>query len=108
MLSKASRQPGTLLFPNDPKREPRTAQVALTLPMGVKRGRGQGSFAGETRQQVVTFYRDTVQSLRPWRAAAPQLPEPPHLDEPQVAHPEPPAFSEPFVRDPGEAALPEG
>jgi hypothetical protein len=108
MLSRAAKHPDTLLFPSDPKREPRTAQVALTLPMGMKRGRGQGSCAGETRQQVVAFYRDTVQSLKPWRAAAPKLPEPPHAPEPETAQPEPPAFSEPFARDPGEAVLPEG
>jgi hypothetical protein len=85
MLSRASKHPELLLFSGDPKREPRSAQVALTQSMGSKRGRGQGSFAGETRQQVVEFYRDTVQSLKPWRAAAPKLPEPVH------AVPSPPA-----------------
>lgn len=107
MLSRAAKRPELLLFPGDPKREPRSAQIAVTLPMGSKRGRGQGSFAGETRQQVVDFYRETVQSLKPWRASAPKLPQPSPPQAPDLAQPEPPAFSEPLVRDPGDASEPE-
>jgi hypothetical protein len=107
MLSRAAKHPEVLLFPADPKREPRTAQVALTLSMGSKRGRGQGSFAGETRKQVIDFYRDTVQGLKPWRAAAPKLPEPAHDGHQTVTQPDPPAFSEPFARNPGEATQPD-
>lgn len=106
MLAKAQQQPKTLLFPDDAKREPRWAQVALTRPIGAKRGRTQGSFAGDTRQQVIDFYRETVQHLKPWRAPAPKLPETPPPPRPGVAQPEPPAFSTPFVRDPGEATQP--
>jgi hypothetical protein len=82
-------------------------QVALVRPMGNKRGRGQGSFVGDTRQQTVSFYRDTVQRLKPWRAAAPKLqPAPTAVDE-DVAQPDPPRFSEPYGRLPGEAPEPQ-
>ena len=41
--------------------------------MGQKRGRSEGSFVRETSAQTVTFYRDFVQTLRPWQAPAPKL-----------------------------------
>ena len=43
--------------------------------MGTKRGKGERSFVLETRQQAIDFYRELVQNLRPWRAAAPKLPD---------------------------------
>lgn len=41
--------------------------------MGQKRGRTEGSFVRETREQTVMFYRDLVQNLKAWQAPAPQI-----------------------------------
>ena len=41
--------------------------------MGQKRGRDEGSFVRETGVQTVAFYRDIVQNLKAWYAAAPKL-----------------------------------
>ena len=64
-----------LLYPSDPKREPRTFAVHRSRPMGHKRGRAEGSFVRETSAQAVAFYRDIVQGLKPWQPKAPQLRE---------------------------------
>jgi hypothetical protein len=60
----------------------------------------------ETRRQVIDFYRDVVQNLKPWQAKAPKLPEPPEevSDVPQA---EPPPFVAVDEREAGEATLPE-
>jgi hypothetical protein len=74
--------------------------------MGLKRGKGQGSFVGDTRKQVFDFYRDLVQDLKPWQARAPKLPQPP-ADESPLPEPEPPPFSAADHRDVGDAADPD-
>jgi hypothetical protein len=43
--------------------------------MGKKRGRGYGSFIGDTRQHGIEFYRQVVQDLKPWRPPPPKWPE---------------------------------
>ena len=48
------------LLASDPKRDPRGFTLALTRPMGTKRGRGDRSFVRETRKQAVDFYREIV------------------------------------------------
>lgn len=102
-LSEAHDNPKSLLSAVDPKREPRAFDVALTRPMGKKRGRAQGSFVGDTRQQAIDFYRDVVQDLRPWRAPAPKLPEEPE-EVSEAPQPEPPPFAAGIDdREPGEA-----
>jgi hypothetical protein len=63
----------TAYHPTDPKREPRTFVLTQTKPMGQKRGRAEGSFVRDTGSQTVTFYRDIVQNLKAWQAAAPKL-----------------------------------
>lgn len=75
LLTEAREFPHRLLSPTDAKREPRTFTIALTRPIGTKRGKGQGSFVGETRRQVLDFYRNPVQNLRAWQAKAPKLRE---------------------------------
>jgi len=77
LLSEAREYPERLLSSSDPKRPPRTFTLALSRPMGTKRGRGDASFVKETRRQSVDFYRDLVQGLSAWRPKAPQLPEEP-------------------------------
>lgn len=76
MLAEAIEYPEVLLSPTDPKRDPRTFKIAMTRKMGSKRGKEEGSFARETRQQAIDFYRDVVQDLREWQAPAPKLPHP--------------------------------
>jgi hypothetical protein len=74
LLHEAAEYPQRLLSPSDPKREPRKFTIALTRPMGLKNGKAQGSFVGETREQVVAFYGGLVQILKGWRPPAPKLP----------------------------------
>ena len=57
----------------DPKREPRTFRLALTGPMGTKRGQGRGSFVGSVLDLLDAFYESTVQTVKPWAAAPPKL-----------------------------------
>jgi hypothetical protein len=106
LLEEATEYPQRLLSTSDAKREPRTFSLAMTRPMGLKRGKGQGSFVGDARRQLFDFYRDLVQDLKPWQAKAPKLPDERAEPEP-LPQPEPPPFSAPDVRDPGEAAAPE-
>jgi len=104
LLVEALENPRQLLSALDPKHEPRTLSVALVRPMGLKRGKGQGSFVGDTRKQVVDFYRDVVQALKAWQPKAPKLPEEP-AETPPLPQPEPPPFSA-TERDFGEAVEP--
>ncbi|MBI5310429.1 MAG: stress response protein [Actinobacteria bacterium] len=75
LLVDAIENPQGLLSANDKRREPRSFELALVRKMGLKRGIDAGSFARETRRQMLIFYRDIVQDLTPWRAAAPKLSE---------------------------------
>ena len=43
--------------------------------MGQKRGKGPGSFVGDTKQQTLDFYRDILQNVRVWSPKAPKLPD---------------------------------
>ena len=102
-LTEARESPQALLLPTDPKRPPRSFRVALSRPMGSKRGKGERSFVLETRKQTIDFYRDLMQNLRPWRAAPPKLPD--EAEEPETAIPDAPAFTS-DARDPGDATAP--
>jgi hypothetical protein len=100
LLGEAREYPQRLLSPTDAKREPRSFELATTRPLGLKSGKGQRSFVRETRRQVIDFYGELVQNLKPWQARAPKLPEPP-------AHvPEPPPFAAVDERDVGDATTP--
>jgi len=100
LLSELRENPQSILAA-DPKRPPKTFRLALSGPLGTKRGKGEKSFVRETRQQTIAFYRDLVQDLRPWRASAPKLPD--EVPEaPATATQEPPPFSA-SDRDPGDA-----
>ncbi len=108
LLSQAHEDPSVLLSTKDPKREPREFTLALSRPLGKKRGRGGGSFVGDTREQTIGFYRDLVQELQPWQPQAPKLPE--QEDQAEIAatpSPTPPAFaSGEEVREVGEGPAP--
>jgi hypothetical protein len=52
LLREAHDYPQRLLSPSDPRREPRSFELALT-PLGTKGGKGQGSVVRDTRRQVI-------------------------------------------------------
>ena len=72
-LGKVRDDVSHLLYPPDPKRDPREFIVTQARAMGQKRGRAEGSFVRETSAQTVAFYRDIVQDLKAWQAPAPKL-----------------------------------
>jgi hypothetical protein len=73
LLGDAREEPDRLLYPADPKREPRSFTITLGRPMGQKRGKTEGSFVRETRAQTFDFYREILQQLKPWQARPPKL-----------------------------------
>jgi hypothetical protein len=75
LLGDCRNDPGCLLLPNEPKRDPHSFVLASTRTMGRKNGRAAGSFAAETCEQTMSFYRELVQDLRPPQPKAPQLAE---------------------------------
>jgi hypothetical protein len=105
LLAEAREYPQRLLSAADAKREPRTFNVALAQPMGQKSGKARGSFVGDTRRQMIDFYGEIVQNLKPWRAKAPQLPDAPQ-EVPTTPQPEPPPFA--AAADDGSREIGEG
>jgi len=75
LLPEARDNPKLLLSRANPKREPRSFELTLSREMGKKRGRGRGSFIGDTREHGVEFYRQVVQDLKPWRARPLKYPD---------------------------------
>lgn len=77
-LLKAVRlDPGLLV--QDPKREIRGFSIALSSPLGTKRGRGRNSAIDSVLDAVDAFYSDVLQHLKAWTAAAPKMREPVEL-----------------------------
>ncbi|MFC5179406.1 hypothetical protein [Nocardioides taihuensis] len=86
LLGAVRQEPGALI--HDPKKELRSFRIAMSVPMGAKRGRGRGSFIDSVLDLVDSFYGDVVQFLKPWAAA------PPRMREPEVVpHEEPVALA---------------
>lgn len=106
LLTAARGEPDKLLYPADPKREPRAFTITLARPMGQKRGKAEGSFVRETRAQTFEFYREIVQQLKGWQARPPKLRDPDGEDVPEAPSPEPPRFEESDVREAGDASDP--
>jgi hypothetical protein len=107
LLSQVVEDPNRLLYPPDPKREPRSLILTLVRPMGSKRGKAEGSFVRETRAQTFDFYGDLVQNLKPWQARAPKLREAPEPDDiPDTPQADPPPFVAADEREVGEAGDP--
>jgi hypothetical protein len=112
LLGTVRESPTSLV--TDPKRELRSFRIAMSAPMGTKRGRGRGAFIESVLELVDTFYGDVVQYLKAWSAAPPKMrevdPEPTKpaalsstalssqdgsepVDEPQASHGEGPRTS---------------
>lgn len=102
LLADAREEPEKLLYPADPKREPKAFTVTLARAMGQKRGKAEGSFVRETRAQTFDFYRDIVQQLKVWQARPPKL-RGKEADVTQAPSPEPPPFEQADVQEAGEA-----
>lgn len=85
-LLAAAREDPMRLLP-DPAREPRSFRVALSAPMGTKRGRGRGSFIDAVSDLIDDFYGEVMQHLKAWSAAPPRMRSEAGLsaEEPSVA-----------------------
>jgi len=71
LLAAVRDDPSKLVL--DPTRELRSFRLAMSFPMGTKRGTGRGSFIDGTLDALDTFYREVVQGLKAWAPAAPKL-----------------------------------
>lgn len=83
LLGKVRENPGLLVV--DPGKDLRSFRVALTAPMGAKRGRGRGCFIDSVLSALDTFYADVVQNLKAWAAAPPRLRAEVDTEQPAVA-----------------------
>jgi hypothetical protein len=57
----------------DPTKEIRSFRVALSAPLGAKRGRGRGSFIDSVLDAIDDTYREVGQRVKAWSAAPPRL-----------------------------------
>lgn len=73
-LLKDVRADATVLV-LDPKKELRSFRIAMTSPLGSKRGRGRGAAIDSVLNAVETFYADVLQHLKAWTAAPPKVRE---------------------------------
>jgi hypothetical protein len=71
LLKNVRANPALLIA--DPAKEIRSFRVAMTVPMGTKRGRGRGAFIDSVLAAIDTFYGDVVEHLKAWAAAPPRL-----------------------------------
>lgn len=102
LLADAREDPTKLLYPSDPKREPRSFTITLARAMGQKRGKAEGSFVRETRAQTFDFYRNIVQLLKAWQARPPKLREAEDGVVPEAPSGDPPRFEDSDVSEGGE------
>lgn len=73
LLRDARERPELLV--GDQAREIRSFRIAHAVPMGAKRGRGQGAFIDSVLESLDDFYGEVVQQLKPWTAKPPRLRE---------------------------------
>lgn len=73
LLGRVRENPELLVL--DPSKTIRSFSVALNSPMGLKSGRGQGSFIDGLLTSVDTFYTGVLQGLKAWSAKPPRLRE---------------------------------
>lgn len=83
LLKNVRENPGLLI--TDPTRELRSFRIALSAPMGTKRGRGRGCFIDSVLSAIGAFYADVVQNLKAWAAAPPRLRPEAETEQPAVA-----------------------
>lgn len=85
LLRNVRENPG--LLAGDGKKELRSFRVALTTPMGSKRGNGRGSFIQSVLDAIDDFYGHIMQNLKPWAAAPPRLRDSSEVERPPVPEP---------------------
>jgi hypothetical protein len=73
LLAAARGNPKHLLNPKDSKESPRWVTAALARDMGIKGGRGRGSFVSAMEDLVRDFYHDVVQDLKTYVKPAPRI-----------------------------------
>lgn len=73
LLKDVRENPGVLV--QDPKKELRSFRLALTTPLGTKRGRGRGAAIDSVLVAVDGFYLDVLQHLKAWTATPPKMRE---------------------------------
>ena len=83
-LLKAIRENPAILIA-DPTKELRTFRVAASTPMGVKRGRGRGSFIDSVAEAINSFYSEVMQNLKAWTATPPKMRKLPPVPEERPA-----------------------
>ena len=80
LLRTVRENPASLT--TDPTREIRTFRIALSTPLGTKRGRGRGAFIDSVLNSVDTFYGQVLGDLKAWSAAPPRMrPETPAVPD---------------------------
>lgn len=73
LLSEVREDPKLLI--GGGTKEIRSFRVALSVPMGTKRGRGKGAFIDSVLDAIDDFYAETVQHLKAWAPNPPKLRE---------------------------------
>ena len=80
LLRTVRDNPASLV--SDPSRDIRSFRVALSTPLGTKRGRGRGAFIDSVLAGVDAFCADVLGDLKVWSAAPPKMrPETPAVTE---------------------------
>jgi hypothetical protein len=79
LLVKVREDPTCLI--TDPKKDLKSFRIALSAPMGTKRGRGRGSFIDSVLELMDQFYGEVVQHLKAWSPAAPRLRDASSVDD---------------------------
>ena len=83
LLGKVRENPGLLIA--DPAKDLRSFRIAMTMPMGQKRGRGRGCFIDSVLAAIDAFYGDVVEHLKAWAATPPRLRSDADVVAPDVA-----------------------
>ncbi|WNV76350.1 hypothetical protein [Geodermatophilus sp. DSM 44513] len=83
LLKEVREDPAVLV--QDPKRDLRSFRIAVTTPLGPKRGRGRGGAIDSVIDAVDTFYAEVIQHLKAWTAAPPKMREVAGLPEADAA-----------------------
>jgi hypothetical protein len=71
LLGRVREHPEALIL--DPTKTIRSFTVALNGPMGLKAGRGQGTFIDGFLHSIDMFYAEVLQSLKAWSAKPPRM-----------------------------------
>jgi hypothetical protein len=83
LLKDIREDPSVLVA--DSTKEIRTFRIAVSTPMGAKRGTGRGSFIDSVADAVNSFYSDVMQNLKAWTATPPKMRDVPRVPEEQRA-----------------------